>query len=163
MTEVEDPTETPRRLRVELVRQRERAGLALVDAAGALDWPVERLHRIEAGFSGASVADVHALLCAYRSGPDVVDTLVGLARVTRQQRWWNDYRQSLTPEYQNSLATRPRPCGSASSIPRSFRGCCRPRITSARSWPASRWRPLPRTDRGIGRGTAAAATGNSAR
>ena len=103
MTEVEDPTETPRRLRVELARQRERAGLAPADAAERLDWPVERLERIESGFAGASVADVHALLCAYRSAGDVVDELVGLARLARDRRWWNDYRQSLTPEYQQFI------------------------------------------------------------
>jgi Domain of unknown function (DUF5753)/Helix-turn-helix domain len=103
MTEVEDPTETPRRLRVELVRQRERAGLAPVEAAGRLDWPVERLQRIEAGSAGVSIADVHALLCAYRSAADVVDELVGLARLTRERRWWNDYRQSLTREYQQFI------------------------------------------------------------
>jgi Domain of unknown function (DUF5753) len=103
MTEVEDPTETPRRLRVELVRQRERAGLAPTDAAGTLDWPVERLQRIEAGLAGVSVADVHALLCAYRSATEVVDELVQLARVARERRWWNDYRQSLTREYQQFI------------------------------------------------------------
>lgn len=103
MTEVEDPTETPRQLRVELVRQRQRAGLAPADAAGTLDWPVERLQRIEAGVAGASVADVHALLCAYRSATDVVDELVQLARVIRERRWWNDYRQSLTRDYQQFI------------------------------------------------------------
>jgi hypothetical protein len=103
MTEVEDPTETPRRLRVELVRQRERAGLAPTDAAGTLDWPVERLQRIEAGLAGVSVADVHALLCVYRSATEVVDELVQLARVARERRWWNDYRQSLTREYQQFI------------------------------------------------------------
>jgi hypothetical protein len=103
MTEVEDPTETPRRLTVELLRERERAGLALADAAGRLDWPAERLQRIEAGFTGASIADVHALLCAYRSAEPVVADLVALARVAQDGRWWNGFRQSLTREYQQFI------------------------------------------------------------
>jgi transcriptional regulator with XRE-family HTH domain len=97
---VHSPATTRRRLRVELRRMREDAGLAQADVVNRLDWSQSKLIRIENGAVGLSVTDAKALLSVYRAPEDVSDELVALARKSRVRTWWSQYRDVLNAQYQ---------------------------------------------------------------
>jgi transcriptional regulator with XRE-family HTH domain len=94
-----DPTVQRHRLRLELRRARERAGLARRQAATDLGWSESKLVRIEAGQVGVSRTDLKALLEQYgMSDPEVFQELAELAEQSRRQPW-NAYREVLNAEF----------------------------------------------------------------
>lgn len=100
MTIAYGPTVGRRRLRTELRRAREAAGLTQEQVAQAMDWSLSKLIRIEAGYVSISTNDVKALLAHYRLHDSAqVERLVQLARIARQRTWWSAYRDSVPPAY----------------------------------------------------------------
>lgn len=82
-----------RRLRAELRRARQDAGLTQEQVAEAMDWSLSKVIRIEAGSVGISTNDLKALLRHYHVlDADRTDELVALARAARERAWWSVYR-----------------------------------------------------------------------
>jgi transcriptional regulator with XRE-family HTH domain len=95
---------TRRRLRTELRRLREAAGLHQTEVVKQLDWSISKLIRIENGSVGVSVTDVRALAALYGAEPELVEELVRLARITRERQWWSSYRHVLSPSLREYIA-----------------------------------------------------------
>jgi transcriptional regulator with XRE-family HTH domain len=103
MSETASVATTRRRLRTELRRLRESAGLSQAEVVRELDWSTSKLIRIENGSVGVSVTDVRALLGIYGASPEQVEGLVQLARHTRERQWWSSYRHVLSPSYREFI------------------------------------------------------------
>lgn len=93
MAQVETPITQQRRLRAELKRAREQSGMTQKDVAELLDWSPSKVIRFETGAAIISTSDLQALLPHY----GVTDRarileLVEVARASRKQAWWDDYR-----------------------------------------------------------------------
>jgi transcriptional regulator with XRE-family HTH domain len=113
MSTREDPSRQRRRLRVELRRVRDAAGLTQRQAAERLEWSLSKLIRIEAGTVGVSVTDLRAMLQLYGvTKQSLVDSLTEAARGSKGQSWWTQYRESITPQFAQYLGQE----GSATSI-----------------------------------------------
>jgi transcriptional regulator with XRE-family HTH domain len=81
-----DPTIHQRRLRSELRRAREAAGLTQRDVARAMDWPLSKLIRIETGQVGIRTNDLRALLTHYGiADRSRIEALIQLARRSRER------------------------------------------------------------------------------
>ena len=94
-----DPTIHRRRLRSELRRAREAAGKTQRETAGAMDWSMSKLIRIETGDVRVSTNDLRALLAYYEVSTERVDQLVDVARAAREPVRWSRYRDVASPEY----------------------------------------------------------------
>jgi transcriptional regulator with XRE-family HTH domain len=93
MAEGGSPLVQRRRLRAELKKARHVSGLTQDQVAGAMDWSLSKIIRIEAGASGISANDLKALLGLYGvTESDQVDALLALARAARERSWWSAYR-----------------------------------------------------------------------
>ncbi|MFI9010907.1 helix-turn-helix domain-containing protein [Actinosynnema sp. NPDC053489] len=89
-----------RRLRSELRRLRDDAGLTQKDAAEQLDWSVSKVIRIENGTTNVGITDLRALLLLYGvHDQDKVDALVAEARASRKRAWWKEYRSLVEPQF----------------------------------------------------------------
>jgi transcriptional regulator with XRE-family HTH domain len=74
-------------LRLQLRRYRERSGLSQREVAQGLGWSASKVHRIEAGTSPITEADLRRLLARYSSAAEnEVAQLLLLARAARQNR-----------------------------------------------------------------------------
>lgn len=105
MAILQDPTVLRRRLRVELRRAREAAGQKQSDVAAAMDWSPSKLIRIENGAVGISTNDLRVLLGHYGiRDKRRVDTLLELARGSRERSWYDKYGDVLTSGYREYLA-----------------------------------------------------------
>jgi transcriptional regulator with XRE-family HTH domain len=92
------PVVQRRRLRTELRKARQDAGLTQEQVAAAMDWSLSKLIRIEAGSVGISTNDLKALLRHYQlDDPEVTSELVALARAARERSWWSVYRDIAPP------------------------------------------------------------------
>jgi len=90
------PTARGRRLRHELRRLREEAGLTHNDVARRLEWSASKVSRIETGQSRAQTGDVRDLLEIYGvTDAATVDALIQLAREARRRGWWTRYTDVL--------------------------------------------------------------------
>ena len=103
MSETQGVATTRRRLRTELRRLRESAGLHQSEVVKQLDWSISKLIRIENGAVGVSVTDVRALAAIYQVDAERVEELVKLARVTRERQWWSSFRHVLSPSYREYI------------------------------------------------------------
>jgi transcriptional regulator with XRE-family HTH domain len=97
-SESPSPAVQRRRLRTELRRARQQAGLTQEQVAEAMEWSLSKVIRIEAGTVGISANDLKALLGYYK----VVDTeeiagLLALARAGRERPWQSVYRDVVSP------------------------------------------------------------------
>jgi transcriptional regulator with XRE-family HTH domain len=102
MTTIEGQTVRRRRLRSELRRVRETAGLTQDHVATAMDWSLSKVIRIENGAVGISTNDLKALLDLYGVTESTrIDDLVGLAQSARQRAraWWSGYRSVISQQY----------------------------------------------------------------
>jgi transcriptional regulator with XRE-family HTH domain len=100
MAQLESPVIQQRRLRAELRRAREQAGQTQKEVADALDWSPSKLIRIEAGANVISTTDLMALLQHYGvSDRKRVSELVNVARASRKQAWWDEYRASYPQQF----------------------------------------------------------------
>jgi transcriptional regulator with XRE-family HTH domain len=90
------PTARGRRLRNELRRLREEAGLTHTEVAQRLEWSASKLSRIETGQSRVQTGDVRDLLEVYGVSDEATrDALVQLAREARRRGWWTRYTDVL--------------------------------------------------------------------
>ncbi|MET7285234.1 helix-turn-helix transcriptional regulator [Streptomyces sp. NPDC005573] len=95
-----DPSLNRRRLRIELRKARENAGMTQRDATKALEWSLSKLIRIEAGTVSLGVTDLRALLQLYEvTDPAVVAELEDAARGSKGQSWWAQYSDVVNPQY----------------------------------------------------------------
>ncbi|MGH3904498.1 MAG: helix-turn-helix domain-containing protein [Pseudonocardiaceae bacterium] len=105
MTAVQDPTVQRRRLRVELRRARDTAGLRQADVARAMDWSPSKLIRIERGDVSVSTNDLRALLSHYGvKDKGRVNGLLELARSARGASFYDQYADLLKPGFKEYLA-----------------------------------------------------------
>jgi transcriptional regulator with XRE-family HTH domain len=111
-----DPLFQRRRLRSELRKAREAAGLKQRDVAPAMDWSLSKLIRIETGAVGISINDLKVLLQLYRvTEPDRVNELLEMARAAKEPAWWSTYREAASSEFLTFLGYE-----SSASIIRNF-------------------------------------------
>ncbi len=106
-----------RRLAAELRRLREAAHLTCDEAAARLDCSASKISRIETGRVSVSPRDVRDLLQIYGVPDDQRDSLIQLARESRQQGWWQAYGDSVEPHLATYLGME-----SAASEIRVYRG-----------------------------------------
>jgi transcriptional regulator with XRE-family HTH domain len=105
MTTVQDPTVQRRRLRVELRRARDAAGLKQAEVANAMDWSPSKLIRIERGDVSVSTNDLRALLSHYGvKDKGKVSGLLELARSARGASFYDQYADLLKPGFKEYLA-----------------------------------------------------------
>ncbi|GAA3036329.1 helix-turn-helix domain-containing protein [Streptomyces glomeratus] len=108
-----DPSLNRRRLRLELRRAREDAGLTQREAADALEWSLSKLIRLEAGTVSLSVTDLRALLQLYDvTDPELVAELEDAARGSKGPSWWAPYNDMVRPQFAQYLGYE----GAATSI-----------------------------------------------
>lgn len=105
MAVVQDPSVQRRRLRAELRKAREAAGLKQGDVAKAMDWSPSKLIRIEGGQVSISTNDLRALLGFY----NIKDTrrttsLLDLAKSSRGTSFYDQYLSVLKPGFRDYLA-----------------------------------------------------------
>ncbi|MEV5984311.1 helix-turn-helix transcriptional regulator [Streptomyces sp. NPDC052051] len=99
-----DPSLNRRRLRIELRRAREEAGLTQREAADALEWSLSKVIRLEAGTVSLSVTDLRALLQLYRvTEPVRVADLEEAARGSKGLAWWAPYSDMVRPQFAQYL------------------------------------------------------------
>jgi transcriptional regulator with XRE-family HTH domain len=95
-----DPTVHRRRLRSELRKAREVAGLTQRDVAGEMDWSLSKLIRIETGTVSIATNDLRALLALYEITDRArIDGLIEVARASRERSWWSAYKELVSQEY----------------------------------------------------------------
>jgi len=105
MTSVQDPTVQRRRLRVELRRARDAAGLRQADVARAMDWSPSKLIRIERGDVSVSTNDLKALLSHYGvKDKGRVNGVLNLARSARGASFYDQYTDWMKPGFKEYLA-----------------------------------------------------------
>jgi transcriptional regulator with XRE-family HTH domain len=100
MSDSLSPLVPRRRIRSELRRARQEAGLTQDAVATEMDWSLSKIIRIETGAVGISTNDLTALLRLYNiADPRRTKELVSLARAARQQSWWSGYRDTAPPTF----------------------------------------------------------------
>lgn len=105
MTAVQDPTVQRRRLRTELRKARDAAGLRQADVASAMDWSPSKLIRIERGDVSVSTNDLKALLNHYGVKDRArVNLLLDLAKAARGGSFYDQYGDLLKPGFKEYLA-----------------------------------------------------------
>jgi transcriptional regulator with XRE-family HTH domain len=96
MAPTPSPTARGRRLRHELRRLREEAGLTHAEVASRLEWSASKVSRIETGQSRVQTGDVRDLLDIYGATDEATcEALVQLAREARRRGWWTRYTDVL--------------------------------------------------------------------
>lgn len=105
MAAVQDPSVQRRRLRNELRKLREAAGLKQGDVAKAMDWSPSKLIRIEGGQVSISTNDLRALLGFYNIKDNRRTTsLLDLAKSSRGTSFYDSYTSVLKPGFRDYLA-----------------------------------------------------------
>ncbi|MGQ0715834.1 MAG: helix-turn-helix domain-containing protein [Pseudonocardiales bacterium] len=101
----QDPAVQRRRLRFELRRARDAAGLKQAEVARAMDWSPSKLIRIERGDVSVSTNDLKVLLSHYGVKDHVkVNRLLDLARSARGASFYDQYADLLKPGFKEYLA-----------------------------------------------------------
>lgn len=113
MAVVQDPSIQRKRLRTELRKARESAGMRQGDVAKAMDWSPSKLIRIEGGQVSISTNDLRALLDHYKIKDSRRTTsLLELAKTSRGTSFYDQYNSVLKPGFRDYLAYE----GAASGI-----------------------------------------------
>ena len=99
MAQIPSPTIRARRLRRELRRLRERAGLTAESVAAQLGWHRSKMIRVELGHSRVTQHNVRDLLAIYQASEEEQETLATLSRQARLKGWWNAYGDVLPDDY----------------------------------------------------------------
>lgn len=99
MAPTPSPTIRARRLRRELRRLREAAGLTAEGVASQLGWHRSKIIRVELGHSRVTQRNVHDLLTIYKASSEDQEVLGNLARQARLKGWWNAYGDVLPDDY----------------------------------------------------------------
>jgi transcriptional regulator with XRE-family HTH domain len=95
---MQSPTVRRRRVAFELRRLREAAKLTCEDVATRLECSASKISRIETGRVTVSPRDVRDLLRIYGVPVDQQDSLIQLARESRQKGWWHAFGDSVEPQ-----------------------------------------------------------------
>lgn len=105
MAVVQDPSIQRKRLRTELRKARESAGMRQGDVAKAMDWSPSKLIRIEGGQVNISTNDLRALLDHYRIKDSRRTTsLLELAKTSRGTSFYDQYSSVLKAGFREYLA-----------------------------------------------------------
>jgi transcriptional regulator with XRE-family HTH domain len=100
---VTSPTVRRRRLATELRRLREAAQMTCEEAAERLECSASKISRVETGRVSVSPRDVRDLLEIYAAPLELQDSLMQLARESRQKGWWHAYGDSVQPHFATYL------------------------------------------------------------
>src|SRR5271170_613401 len=92
------PTVRRRRLALELRRLREAARLTCEEVAEHLECSASKISRVETGRVSVSPRDVRDMLELYGVPAEQRESLVQLARDSRQKGWWNAYSDTMQPQ-----------------------------------------------------------------
>jgi transcriptional regulator with XRE-family HTH domain len=93
------PTVRRRRLASELRALREAARLTCEEVAEHLECSASKISRVETGRVSVSPRDVRDMLDLYGVDPQRRDSLVQLARESRQKGWWHAYSDTMQPRF----------------------------------------------------------------
>lgn len=106
MAVVPDPSVQRRRLRTELRRARDAAGLKQADVARAMDWSPSKIIRIESGQVSISTNDLRALLDEYKvKDRGRVSSLLEMAKAARAGSVYDQYTEDIiAPGFRDYLA-----------------------------------------------------------
>lgn len=105
MPVVQDPSVQRKRLRTELRKAREAAGLKQGEVAKAMDWSPSKLIRIEGGQVSISTNDLRALLSFYNiKDSRRITSLLELARSSRGTSFYDQFGSVLKPGFREYLA-----------------------------------------------------------
>ena len=103
MASAQSPTVRRRRLALELRRLRESAKLTCEEVAERLECSASKISRVETGRVSVSPRDVRDMLEIYGAPPEQRDSLVQLARDSRQKGWWHAYGDTVQPHFATYL------------------------------------------------------------
>jgi transcriptional regulator with XRE-family HTH domain len=103
MASAQSPTVRRRRLALELRRLRESAKLTCEEVAERLECSASKISRVETGRVSVSPRDVRDMLQIYGVPQDQRESLVQLARDSRQKGWWHAYSDSIQPHFATYL------------------------------------------------------------
>jgi transcriptional regulator with XRE-family HTH domain len=103
MTVPGSPIVRRRRLAAELREIRESKGESGDAVAKALHWSPSKISRYERAKTGLPPGEVERLLDYYRITGPRRELLLALARDASQKGWWEDYGDSLSPDYQQFI------------------------------------------------------------
>jgi transcriptional regulator with XRE-family HTH domain len=94
--ELHGPILGRRRLSAALRHARDLTGATQEHVAEAMDWSLSKLIRIEKGTVGISTTDLRSLLAHYGvNDAERINSLVRLAKTSRERPWWAAYRDHL--------------------------------------------------------------------
>ena len=99
MANEQSPTVRRRRLALELRRLREAARLTCEEVAEHLECSASKISRVETGRVSVSPRDVRDMLELYGVPDQQRDSLVQLARDSRQKGWWHAYSDTIQPQF----------------------------------------------------------------
>lgn len=100
MTTAHPPIAEVRRVLAVLRDTRKSLNLTQEEVAEALDWSKSKLLRLERGQIGLATTDLKALLLHYGiTDRERVDSYVAIVKAGRQREWWDDYRQTRSPDF----------------------------------------------------------------
>ena len=97
MASTASPTVRRRRIAAELRRLRGDRRAAAV--ASALGWSIAKISRYELGRTGYPLDEVAKLLEFYKVPEPRRSRLIALAEDANQRGWWEDYDDTISPEY----------------------------------------------------------------
>jgi transcriptional regulator with XRE-family HTH domain len=103
MAGAQSPTVRRRRLALELRRLREAARLTCEEVAERLECSASKISRVETGRVSVSPRDVRDMLEIYGVPEDQRESLVQLARDSRQKGWWHAYSDTIQPQFATYL------------------------------------------------------------
>jgi transcriptional regulator with XRE-family HTH domain len=103
MTVPGSPTVRRRRLAAELRGIRESKGKSGDAVAAALRWSPSKISRYERAKTGLQPSEVERLLDYYEITGTRRELLLALAQDAAQKGWWEDYGDSLSPDYQQFI------------------------------------------------------------
>jgi len=99
MANEQSPTVRRRRLALELRRLREAARLTCEEVAEHLECSASKISRVETARVSVSPRDVRDMLELYGVPAQQRDSLVQLARDSRQKGWWHAYSDTIQPQF----------------------------------------------------------------
>jgi transcriptional regulator with XRE-family HTH domain len=103
MTVPGSPTVRRRRLAAELRGIRESKGMSGDAVAAALKWSPSKISRYERARTGLQPREVERLLDYYEVTGSRRTTLLALAKDASQKGWWEQFADSLGPDYQEFI------------------------------------------------------------